>query len=152
MTDRAQSRDRVSPEVWAAYRAARENRVVEIVDGTLHSQPRPRLIHARGASRLGRLLGPFDDDPSSSAPGGWVILDEPELHLGPMPDVVVPDLAGWRRTRMPELPIEAACTLAPDSVCEFSRPIRRHTIAVERCACTVAKAWATCGSSLARHV
>ncbi len=51
-------------------------------------------------------------------PGGWVILDEPELHLGQAPDIVVPDLAGWRTARMPEIPDAAALSLAPDWICE----------------------------------
>jgi Uma2 family endonuclease len=62
-------------------------------------------------------------------PGGWVILDEPELHLGPEPDVLVPDLAGWRRTRMPEVPDVPAFTLAPDWVCELLSP---STEAIDR--------------------
>ena len=40
-------------------------------------------------------------DLGETGPGGWVILDEPELHLGRRPDKLVPDLAGWRRERMP---------------------------------------------------
>src|SRR5262245_57944926 len=80
-----------------------ENVVGEILDGELHVQPRPGAPHARSASRLGAVLGgPFDI--GRGGPGGWVILDEPELHLGGEPDVLVPDLAGWRRERMPEIP------------------------------------------------
>jgi Uma2 family endonuclease len=52
--------------------------------------------------------------------GGWWILDEPELHLGP--NALVPDLAGWRRTRMPHLPDTAYFPLAPDWVCEILSP------------------------------
>jgi len=91
-----------------------ENLVGEIVFGMLHTHPRPRPMHARVASRLGgRLSSPFDHD----GPGGWVLLDEPELHLGP--HVVVPDIAGWRRERMPELPVnEAFVTTPPDWCCE----------------------------------
>lgn len=67
---------------------------------------------------LGAKLWGFDGD---DGPGGWILLDEPELHLGPQPDkadIVVPDLAGWRRERMPQLPDEAFLQLAPDWVCE----------------------------------
>jgi Uma2 family endonuclease len=62
------------------------------------------------------LGGPFDR--GAGGPGGWVILDEPELHLGPEPDILVPDLAGWRRERMPEMPDAPFVTLAPDWLCE----------------------------------
>jgi len=45
-----------------------------------------------------------------------LILDEPEAHLGD--DILVPDLAGWRRERMPFLPDAAFLTLPPDWTCE----------------------------------
>lgn len=92
-----------------------EHVVGEIIDGELVTTPRPAPPHAVAASSLGMKLGPpfqFGD----GGPGGWLILDEPELHLGP--DVLVPDLAGWRRERMPELPDAAWFELAPDWVCE----------------------------------
>ena len=91
------------------------NRVAEIVDGTLYTQPRPAPRHAVASSRLGiDLGGPFDR--GRGGPGGWWILDEPELHLGE--DILVPDLAGWRRERLAELPDTAYFTLAPDWACE----------------------------------
>lgn len=99
-----------------------DEQIGEIIDGELVTQPRPGAAHARTASRLGMDVGgPFDR--GRGGPGGWLILDEPELHLGP--DVLVPDLAGWRRERMPELPHSAAFTLAPDWVCEVLSPATR---------------------------
>jgi Uma2 family endonuclease len=77
-------------------------------------------MHARAAFRLGGALGPFDRNPGGGEPGGWLLLSEPELHLGG--EALVPDLAGWRRERMPELPDAAALTLAPDWVCEVLSP------------------------------
>jgi Uma2 family endonuclease len=106
------------PEVEAAFQAAPAECVAEILDGELFVQPRPRARHSFAASTLGgRLVGFSQND--MGGPGGWIILDEPELHLGPRPDKVVPDLAGWRRKRMPELPDTAAIELAPDWVCEI---------------------------------
>ena len=91
------------------------HRVAEIVDGTLYTHPRPAPPHARASSALGGKIGnPFDYD--AGGPGGWWIIDEPELHLGE--DIVVPDLAGWRRERMAQLPDTAYFALAPDWVCE----------------------------------
>ena len=93
--------------------------VAEIINGTLHTHPRPAAPHARAASALGGKLGtPFDYD--AGGPGGWWIIDEPELHL--TEEVLVPDLAGWRRERMPEFPTTAYFTLAPDWVCEALSP------------------------------
>ena len=85
--------------------------------------PRPAPRHAVAASVLGGELGPPYHS-GRGGPGGWWILDEPELHLSHDgdEDVVVPDLAGWRRTRMPVIPDTAYFTLAPDWVCEVLSP------------------------------
>ena len=92
------------------------HQVAEIVDGTLHTHPRPASAHALASSRLGiEIGGPFDR--GRGGPGGWWILDEPELHLED--DILVPDLAGWRRERMPDYPDTAYFTLAPDWICEI---------------------------------
>lgn len=48
------------------------------------------------------------------------MLDEPELHLGD--DIVVPDLGGWRRERLPTIANEPYFTLAPDWICEVLSP------------------------------
>jgi Uma2 family endonuclease len=93
--------------------------IAEIVDGELHSTPRPASKHARTYSALGiRIGGPFDQ--GIGGPGGWWIVDEPEVHLGA--NVLVPDLAGWRRARMPEYPDVAYFSIAPDWVCEILSP------------------------------
>ncbi|HEV8244191.1 MAG TPA: Uma2 family endonuclease [Polyangiaceae bacterium] len=100
--------------------------VAEIINGELQTSPRPAPTHARAASSLGgELYGPFDR--GRGGPGGWIILDEPELHLHG--DILVPNLAGWRRLRMPTLPAAAAFELAPDWVCEVLSP---STAAVDR--------------------
>ncbi len=108
----------------ATYRdvlAAPPHMVAEIVSGALHTHPRPAARHARASSALGAKIGdPFD---YGSGPGGWWILDEPELHLAD--DILVPDLAGWRRERMPDFPDTAFFSLAPDWACEVLSPSTR---------------------------
>lgn len=103
--------------------------MAEILDGTLSLHPRPARPHANVAANLGALLfAPFKF--GRGGPGGWVLLFEPELHLGPRPDKLVPDLAGWRRERLPfavggsEAP--AHYDLAPDWVCELLSPRTRN--------------------------
>lgn len=108
----------VALEVVAAYRAAPDNVVAEILDGQLSLMPRPRPRHAKAATRLAGALRGFHD-PDEGEAGGWVVLIEPELHLGPRPDVIDPDLAGWRRERLPEEPEGAAISVTPDWVCEI---------------------------------
>ncbi len=93
--------------------------VAEIVDGELHASPRPSPRHAlTGAVVGGRLVQPFHE--GRGGPGGWWIFYEPELHFGG--NVLVPDWAGWRRTRMSRLPETAYFPLAPDWVCEILSP------------------------------
>ncbi|PTL76630.1 Uma2 family endonuclease [Vitiosangium sp. GDMCC 1.1324] len=93
--------------------------VAELVDGELYVSRRPASLQARAKGALHyELDGPFDQ--GRGGPGGWLLLFEPELHLGE--DVLVPDLAGWRRERMPEMPGVVGFTLAPDWVCEVLSP------------------------------
>jgi len=101
---------------------APEHKVAEIIDGELFVSPRPASPHARATAALHGDLDVFDRDPESPGRpgGGWWILVEPELHFGE--DVLVPDLAGWRRERMPRIPNTPAFTLAPDWVCEVISP------------------------------
>ena len=96
-----------------------ENLVGEILHGRLYTHPRPAPKHAQAYSALGHTLGgPFSK--GVDGPGGWWILDEPELHLGD--DVIVPDLAGWRQERLPALPDTPWFELAPDWTCEVLSP------------------------------
>ena len=98
------------------------HKVAEIIDGTLHMNPRPAPRHAWASSGLGARIGtPYNY--GDGGPGGWWIIDEPELHLGE--DILVPELGGWRRERMPEHPDTAYFTLSPDWVCEVLSPSTR---------------------------
>lgn len=103
---------------------APEHIVAEIVDGVLHTHPRPAPLHAYAYAKLGIKLGHlFDRRGDNGGAGGWLILDEPELHLGE--DILVPDMAGWRRERMPAPPETGYFTVAPDWICEILSPSTR---------------------------
>ena len=111
---------------YADLCAVPENFVAEILEGELYAFPRPAIRHVHAASVLeGELIGPFHR--GRNGPGGWLILHEPELHLGA--DVLVPDIAGWRRERLPAPPAVAHLALAPDWLCEVLSP---STEAVDR--------------------
>jgi Uma2 family endonuclease len=99
-----------------------DTKVAEIIDGELIVSPRPTFPHAHAASVLSAdLIGGFHRPPGDPlGPGGWWLLNEPELHFGD--DVIVPDQAGWRRTRVPSLPNVAAFGEPPDWVCEVVSP------------------------------
>ncbi len=96
--------------------SAPEHLVAQLIDGELITQPRPAYPHARAGMRLGTSL----ESGYGGGSSGWILLFEPELHLGP--HVLVPDIAGWRRERMPELPDVAYSELAPDFCCEILSP------------------------------
>ena len=111
---------------YADLCAVPDNFVAEILGGELYASPRPASPHAHAAGALFRKLGgPFED--GENGPGGWWFLIEPELHFGA--DVLVPDIAGWRRERMPTIPNVAHFTLAPDWLCEVLSP---STKAIDR--------------------
>lgn len=108
-----------------------DNVIGQIVYGVLHTQPRPAGSHTKAASILGNDIGtPFQR--GRGGPGGWWILDEPELHLGE--HILVPDLAGWRRERMPEVPDVAYFELPPDWVCEVLSPSTARLDRIEKMA------------------
>jgi Uma2 family endonuclease len=111
-------RDR--PATYEDLMAVPDHLVAEIINGELVTSPRPASQHARASSSIGgELYGPFDRG-RGGGPGGWIILDEPELHV--VGNVLVPDLGGWSRARMPELPDATAFELAPDWLCEVLSP------------------------------
>jgi Uma2 family endonuclease len=111
---------------YADLEAVPENFVAEILGGELYASPRPIFSHAAVASALDVLLGgPFRF--GINGPGGWLIVAEPELHLGA--DVLVPDLAGWRTERITSEPAAPYPTLAPDWICEVLSP---STEAIDR--------------------
>lgn len=106
-----------------------ENLVGEIINGRVVAHPRPARKHAVAYSGLGyELQGPFDK--GRSGPGGWWILDEPEIHV--LGDILVPDISGWRRESMPRLPETAWFDLAPDWLCEILSPSTARVDRVEK--------------------
>jgi len=97
------------------------NVVGEILAGDLVTHPRPAPKHALAASAIGAFLfSEFARKPGSGDHGDWWILYEPECHLGE--DIVVPDIAGWKKSTMSSLPDTAWFEIAPDWVCEVLSP------------------------------
>lgn len=112
----------IPAECFASYEdlcRVPDHHIAQIIHGQLIVMPRPAPKHALASSALGGSLYPPMTG-GGDGPGGWWILDEPELHLGL--HVLVPDLAGWRRERMPSLPETAFFSLPPDWVCEVLSP------------------------------
>lgn len=101
---------------YADLEAVPPHLVAEIIHGALVTHPRPSPRHAGAQNSLSASLTPGNQW-GRGGPGGWVFLTEPELHLGR--NVVVPDLAAWRRERLPTLPDTAWIEAAPDWICEI---------------------------------
>jgi Uma2 family endonuclease len=104
---------------YADIEALPPNMVGELIAGVLHAHSRPATPHAVAASAIGEELGP-PFKRGRGGPGGWALLDGPELHFGE--DVLVPDIAGWRRERLPEVPVAPFLTLPPDWLTEVLSP------------------------------
>ncbi len=96
-----------------------ENMVGEIIDGELYVTPRPSRTHSLTASVLGsEIVPPYYT--GRGGPGGWIILIEPEISFGE--NIIVPDLAGWRKERFPKKEDHNWISVAPDWICEVLSP------------------------------
>lgn len=105
--------------------------VGEIIEGVLYTMTKPRARHQHtGTGISSDLRGPFDR--GRGGPGGWWIIAEPGIELPNDTKEISPDVAGWRRDRMPELPVDEPIRVVPDWVCEIlSRNTRRHDLLVK---------------------
>jgi Uma2 family endonuclease len=110
------------PATLADIEALPEGVVGEIIDGTLYAHARPRASHMDLVGALiSELRSPFQR--GQGGPGGWWVLVEPGIQVEGSPEFS-PDLAGWRRERVPTLP-EGRCQVAPDWACEILSPSTR---------------------------
>ena len=95
-----------------------ENIVGEIMNGQLYLQPRPAKPHALACASLEIEIGSAYQK-GRGGPGGWWIIVEPEIHFVRDTEVLVPDLAGWRRERLPHMTGDHRFEVVPDWVCEI---------------------------------
>lgn len=109
------------PALYQQLEALPEGLTGEILDGQLHTQPRPTGLHAHAATGLAIDIGSAYER-GRGGPGGWWIILEPEVHFVRDAEVAVPDLAGWRRGRMPRIPEGHRFEVVPDWVCEILSP------------------------------
>jgi Uma2 family endonuclease len=130
------------PATYADIEALPPHVTGEILFGVLHTHPRPAPRHSIAhGSLLGEVAGPFQK--RRGGPGGWIFMTEPELHLDE--HTVVPDLAGWRRERLPKLPDTAWIETPPDWVCEVLSPSTQRRDRTDKlaiyAACGVRHCW-----------
>lgn len=119
------TRPALKPTLYEQWLNLPDNLVGEIIANQLYSQPRPAAPHALAAAHLGMKIGsPFSL--GDGGPGGWWILLEPEIHFKPYTEIFVPDIAGWRRERLPSIPNAPYFELVPDWLCEVLSPSTTH--------------------------
>lgn len=113
---------KLEPATMADLEALPANIKGEIIDGVLYTQPRPRARHQNVIMAFSLEVGDAYHGSRVRGPGGWWILPEPGIELPDAPEVS-PDIAGWRRERMPELPDDdEPIRIVPDWVCEIFTP------------------------------
>ncbi|MDD5037561.1 MAG: Uma2 family endonuclease [Methylococcaceae bacterium] len=111
----------LKPGLYERLLALPEHVTGEILGGELYAAPRPAGRHGLAASSLNTdLAAPFGL--GRGGPGGWWIIPEPEVHFVRDTVVAVPDLAGWRRERMPAVPEDHRFEVVPDWACEILSP------------------------------
>jgi Uma2 family endonuclease len=108
-----------------------EERFHEIIDGELVRKAMPSGKHGSAQLRLGRIVAPYDRHPRPPGPGGWWFASETEIELAP-DQVYRPDVAGWLRERLPELPGQIPITVRPDWVCEVLSPSNRRNDTIKK--------------------
>ncbi len=97
----------------------------EVVRGALVQKAAPTIRHGHAQGAVRGALGPFNRRGGTTGPSGWWITTETDIEFEAH-EVYVPDVAGWRRERMPELPDEWPVALCPDWVCEILSPSTRR--------------------------
>lgn len=117
--------------LYSRLEALPPNLVGEIINGQLHTHPRPAGPHAVAHSTLSMDIGSAYHL-GRGGPGGWWIIIEPELHFVRDTEVLVPDIAGWRRERMLKVPTDHRFMIIPDWICEILSPSTAKLDRVEK--------------------
>lgn len=116
--------------IYENLNAIPENATGEIIDGELIVTPRPSRNHVFAATALGGELTPPYQFARGGGPGGWIILIEPEIKLDE--DILVPDLAAWRKERFPTSEEHNWISVVPDWVCEILSPYSLRTDKIKK--------------------
>lgn len=103
-----------------------EERRHELIEGTiLPTKEAASAEHGGTQWALSAWLGPYGRRPGGRQPGGWWFVTEVEIYFDAK-NTFKPDVAGWRRERVPERPSGTPIRMRPDWVCEILSTNRRH--------------------------
>jgi Uma2 family endonuclease len=95
-----------------------DERRCELIEGSIVDKGATSGEHGGAQFNLSGFLGPFQRRPGGSAPGGWWFSIDVDVYFDAA-NTFRPDIAGWRRERVPERPRGALIKLRPDWVCEI---------------------------------
>lgn len=116
------SRQARKQATFADLVAVGEDIRAEVLSGELVVSPAPLPRHSKAQGAVRRFIGgPYDDDHGHGGPGGWWIFVEVDVQLTAH-DVVRPDVAGWRRERLPQPGRARPIEVVPDWICEVASP------------------------------
>jgi Uma2 family endonuclease len=113
------------------YLAHGDDERLELIRGSIVEKAGVSPRH--GATQVGTsslLKGPFQRKPGGDGPGGWWSFTELEVRFAQ--EIFRPDVCGYRRERMPEIPNERVVSLAPDWACEILSPSHERRDRVEK--------------------
>ncbi len=104
-----------------------ETRFHELIDGEIVPKEVASGKHGGAQVRISHLLQPFDREPGGRGPGGWIFASEVDIYFDPQ-STLRPDVSGWIRQRLPELPAEVPIRVLPDWACEILSTNRRNDL------------------------
>ena len=115
MTTAERQRPTTTVDEW--LREPAEKRY-ELIDGDLIEKAAPDFSHGSAQAGLIAHLHPwFHQRDGGDRPGGWWIASEVDVVLDD--NGFRPDIAGWRRERVPEMPKTRPVRVRPDWICEI---------------------------------
>ena len=99
-----------------------DRRFHELIAGEIVRKAMPSPRHGGAQAAMTAVLFPlYGRRPGGRRPGGWWFATEVEVQFSEH-EVYRPDVAGWRRERLPQLPDTTPIELLPDWVCEILSP------------------------------
>jgi Uma2 family endonuclease len=100
----------------------------ELIGGELEERGAASGRHGRAQSRVSSVLGPYDRRRGApERPGGFLFATEIDIFFDEE-NVLRPDVAGWRRERLAEIPDEFPVRVLPDWTCEILSTNRRNDL------------------------
>ena len=141
MTDRAPPSAPATLEDLLAI--PEDKRRHELIEGTIFEKGAATGEHGQAQFRLSASLAPFSRRPGGRWPGGWWFGTEVDVYFDPA-NTFRPDVAGWRRDRVPEAPRGMPVTVRPDWICEILSTNRSNNLVKKKRVyhqCQVPQTW-----------